>query len=521
VRPGEAVRAVPDSGRDAWVRRLAWLGVALLVTVVVRAETYANLYATWWGTTAYNHGALIPFIAAWLAWQSRARLQALPPSTSLLGLAFLAVNALVWLAGRLLLINVLQHVAAVGFLIGVIWMMIGNHAARLLMFPLAYLYFMVPEGIGLVPYLQDWTATVLVTLLRMTDIPVYIEGRYLQIPSGSFHVAKACSGINYLLATLAVGSMFAYLTYRSNWRRLAFMLLAVAVPLVANGMRAYGIVMIAHLSDYRYAMGVDHYIYGWVFFGVVIFILFAIGRTFSDIDDEPEASLAAASNRSGEADGRAIPGGGAPWPWLAAAVLVLASPQWAITLGERAVPADDAFALPALAGWSGPAADAADLGSHYLGAHRVLDGVYAAADGDAVDVEVAVWLAQRQGEEFVHYKNAVYDEDAWRLLSAEAIVTTGAANPAEVHTALLRSDGQRQRLLWWWYQVGPRATPHALAAKFLEGMQRFAGDYAGAAIVVVSTALTEESPADGADRLGAFVAALGDAGLATATNGTP
>ncbi|MGE0486798.1 MAG: exosortase A [Gammaproteobacteria bacterium] len=519
--PGAAASAVSDGGRDAWVRRLAWLGVALLATVLVRAETYANLYTTWWGTTAYNHGALIPFIALWLAWQSRARLQALPTSISLLGLAFVAVNALVWLAGRLLLINVLQHVAAVGFLIGMTWMLIGNRAARLLLFPLAYLYFMVPEGIGLVPYLQDWTATVLVTLLRMTEIPVYIEGRYLQIPSGSFHVAKACSGINYLLATLAVGSMFAYLTYRSNWRRLAFMGLAVAVPLVANGMRAYGIVMIAHLSDYRYAMGVDHYIYGWVFFGIVIFILFAIGRTFSDIDDETEEPAAMPSGADLDAGGQPAAGPGAPWPWLAAAMIVLAAPQWAITLGERAVPAHDAFALPELAGWTGPAADAADLGSHYRGAHRVLDGAYTATDGTAVDVEVAVWLAQRQGEEFVHYENTVYDEDDWRLLSAEAIVATGATSPAEVHTALLRGDGQRQRLLWWWYQVGARATPRALVAKFIEGTQRFSGGYGGAAIVAVSTALTEESPEVGARRLAAFVAALESAGLGTATSGAP
>src|SRR5690606_1800868 len=107
------------------------------------------------------------------------------------------------------------------------------------------------------------------------------------IPSGNFVVAEACSGINYLLATLAVGSMFMYLNFRSPWRRAVFMLLVVAVPLIANGLRAYGIVMIAHLSDYKYAMGIDHFIYGWVFFGIVIFAVFALGNLFSDVTDAP------------------------------------------------------------------------------------------------------------------------------------------------------------------------------------------------------------------------------------------
>ena len=56
-----------------------------------------------------------------------------------------------------------------------------------------------------------------------------------------------------------------------------FVALSVIVPIVANGLRAYMIVMIAHLSDMKLALGVDHLIYGWVFFGLVMLLLFWVG----------------------------------------------------------------------------------------------------------------------------------------------------------------------------------------------------------------------------------------------------
>ena len=70
-----------------------------------------------------------------------------------------------------------------------------------------------------------------------------------------------------IIASLTVGTLFAYLSYRSLNRRLIFVGVAFAVPVIANWMRAYMIVMIGHLSGNKLAVGVDHLIYGWVFFG--------------------------------------------------------------------------------------------------------------------------------------------------------------------------------------------------------------------------------------------------------------
>ena len=122
--------------------------------------------------------------------------------------------------------------------------------------------------------------------VRASGIPVYRDGLQLVIPSGTWSIIEGCSGIRYLIASLMVGALFAHLNYRSTSRRLMFMLVALVVPIVANWFRAYMIVMIGHLSNNRLAVGVDHLIYGWVFFGVVIGETTVIGKAVNTEDED-------------------------------------------------------------------------------------------------------------------------------------------------------------------------------------------------------------------------------------------
>jgi exosortase/archaeosortase family protein len=89
---------------------------------------------------------------------------------------------------------------------------------------------------------------------------------------------------------VTVGVLFAYLSYRQRWKQVLFVVASVVVPILANWLRAYMIVMIGHLSDMKFAAGVDHIIYGWVFFGVVMLLLFWIGSFWRD-DDVPVTSV--------------------------------------------------------------------------------------------------------------------------------------------------------------------------------------------------------------------------------------
>lgn len=482
-----AAPATRASG-SVWPTRLFFVAVTVFAAGAILFPTYREIFSLWWNTSGYNHCLLIIPISGYLAWLKRGELFTRTPTTSWLGFGYVCLNTLVWFGGEALSINVFEHAGAIGVIIGTIWTLIGNAAFRLLLFPLFYLYFGLPEGDFLVPYLQDLTARVVVILLRATDIPVFLEGRYLTIPSGHFHVAKACSGINYLIATLAVGTVFAYLRFVGTARRLAFMALAILVPLAANGVRAYGIVMIAHLSDYKYAMGVDHFIYGWVFFGVVIFALFTLGNLFSDVDDseQPSPDPGAYATTSGRA-----------WPGVLAVIALVLAFRLLAASGFGVGNAKVEFQLPqAIGAWQRAPTALVDFGSRFEGAADHLADAYKVADGDgdgepAVTIESHFYRRQAQGSEVINVRNDVFDDERWRRIEGPSVRETGAGSPATVYELVLRSATGEHRRVWYWYDISGTTTLNAFDAKLLSKRAVLANEYRGEVAVILSSRIDD------------------------------
>jgi len=470
-----------------WTARLFVIALAVAAAVLILLPSYAEIFNLWWTITGYNHCLLIVPISLYLAWLNRDALYALPIANSWFGVAYVCVNAVIWFFGDLLSLNVLEHAGSIGIVIGIVWSLLGNAGFRLMLFPLFYLYFGLPEGDFLVPYLQDLTAQVVVILLRASDIPVFLEGRYLTIPSGQFHVAKACSGINYLIATLAVGTVFAYLRFRQPWRRVAFMSLAILVPLAANGIRAYGIVMIAHLSNYKYAMGVDHFIYGWLFFGIVIFALFTLGNLFSDVDvDGAEVNHFARGPFAAES----------PFPLLpvAAIFLVLGGLRAMTFTGFGEGYADLNIRAPdrGVVWEILPRQDTA-LGSHFEGYDAMAVAGYRRADiPDASDIslEIFYYRRQAQGAEVIGVRNDIYDDERWRRVAGPTRRSISTF-PGEVYEIVLRANDGQERRVWYWFDISGTPTLNTLEAKFFSKRAVFSGDYLGEAAVIVSTAITD------------------------------
>jgi exosortase A len=179
-------------------------------------------------------------------------------------------------------IRLFMHIATFISLPLIIWMIIGDQAASKIAFPLYFILFSIPIGEQLIPYLQELTTDIAVPLLELSGVPIYRNGLYLDIPEGRFLVAEACSGISFLIASVVFGNLYAYLSFNTLTKQLVFVFTSVAIPILANALRVYGIVLTAHLTDMEYAAGADHIIYGGVFYAIVLFLLIIIGERFRD-----------------------------------------------------------------------------------------------------------------------------------------------------------------------------------------------------------------------------------------------
>jgi len=280
---------------------------------------------TWSTSDSHGHGFFVAPLAAVMVYLRRHGLSALPWRSDLRALGLLALLVVLGVLGSLLGLPALQQGSAVALIGGIVWLLIGSPVAGAIIFPLAFLLFMVPLGQHLVPPLVEFTAGFTIRALRVTGIPVYTEGAMLWTPTGKFSVVEGCSGIRYLSASVCSGSLFAYIMYKSPWRRGAFVLLSIGFPIIANGLRAYGIVMIAHLTDGRWATGVDHLLYGWVFFGLVMFAMFWLGSFWFEAGEAapstPPPPVSASTERVGPLQRSAI-------ALLAAIGVMMAGASW-------------------------------------------------------------------------------------------------------------------------------------------------------------------------------------------------
>jgi exosortase len=151
---------------------------------------------------------------------------------------------------------------------------------RVSAFALLYLYFLVPSGAFLTAPMQDFAARFAVAGVGLLGIPVYSNGLEIEVPGARFVVAEACAGLRFLIASVALGTLYGYTMYRSWRRRAAFIAVSIVVPIIANGFRVMGIVVLGYWLGDAKAATADHLIYGWVFFSLVSVILILLGLPF-------------------------------------------------------------------------------------------------------------------------------------------------------------------------------------------------------------------------------------------------
>ena len=275
------------------VSRLAVIVAALVAVLLLYWGTAASMVSVWNSSDTFAHGYIILPISLWLIWRRREVFSRIPVAPYWPALGLLALCGAGWLLARAGEVQVVMQYAFVAMLPLVALAVLGRRLAGALAFPLVFLLFAVPFGEVFVQPLINFTADFTVAAVRATGIPVLRNGTQFELPTGNWSVVEACSGVRYLISSITLGCLYAYLSYRSAKRRALFIGLSILVPILANGLRAYMIVMIGHLSGMELATGVDHLIYGWLFFGLVMFLMFWIGSYWREDDALPVPTPAA------------------------------------------------------------------------------------------------------------------------------------------------------------------------------------------------------------------------------------
>jgi exosortase A len=436
-----------------------------------------------WSSPSYSHCFLIIPLTLCLIWLQRGRLLLLRPDPNWWALAALGILCFVWVGGALAEVLVAQRLALVGMAVSLLWAVLGSKAVWELRFPLGFLFFIVPVGDSLIPHLQDLTAWLAVQALQFFSVPVLLEGRIITVRSGTWEVAGACSGIRFLTTSLVVAVLYAGVMLRTWTRRILLALVGLLVPLMANGLRVFGIVILGEHTGDAASAYFHHVTYGWLFFFIVTLVLLGIGSLLR----RSEGSRLPAASAMDNAPAYSYYSVGSIVFTASAALLLLAIGPISMAFADKSTSSPTflpAVSLTVISPWRSVNQAPAQWSPQFVGTSSVLHEAYI-SDAQRVEVYIA-YYGPRDGTKLASSGNLLYLDPPWQRISDAVSIVAINAHAVEVHETVVRSP-QTFCLIWSWYWVGGEFVESDYRAKYLLARCRLFADHRGSAAVAIAS----------------------------------
>jgi len=495
--PAAEPQATP-TGRWAY----ACLLLALAGLLALHWPTVAAMAGLWWHSQTFAHGLVVAPVSVWLVWRQRARLAGCTLRPTPFMLLPLAALGLLWLLAAVANVPVLQQYSLVLMVAALVALVLGWSYARAITFALAYLLLAVPFGEVFISPLIDFTSSFTVGALQLAGIPVFRDNNLLSLPSGNWSVEEACSGLRYLIASFALGTLYAHLSYHSRARQAAFVAVSLILPIIANGARAFMIVLIGHYSNMTLAVGIDHLIYGWLFFGLVATLMFWVGARWRDACPAKQATPASRAPAAPPIafTRAALTGLVTLAVWPALAYLALRTPT-------ETAPPETPLTLAAPPGpWR--ASDLRDSDWHVR--HAGTPQRWAANYHDGahqVSLQLTWYRHQSKGNELsAQVWNAPQTGLPWKEIADASRRIHYGQHSIEITQSTVQA-GDTKLLVWRWYRQAEHDTSSPLLLKLLLARDKLLGmDDSGAEIVLASR--YDERPEQAADAMQSLLSAM-------------
>lgn len=455
--------------------------IALVVWLVSFYQGITTAYDVWIISEIFNHCLFVLPCSLYFIYRKRVELIRTGFQPTLLPLVIVAGCLFVQLFGEVGGINIFMHIATFVALPCLIWSLIGHQAAKVIAFPLSFILFCIPVGDQLVPYLQELTTDIAVPMLKLTGVPIFRNGLYLEIPEGRFLVAEACSGISFLISSIVFGFFYSYISFSSFKRRIAFIAASCIVPILANAIRVYGIVLIGHISDMEHAVGTDHLVYGGVFFGIVLFLLIIIGEQFRDIIKADDGNTS-----SCEQDNQQVQGDYNVLPFSVLVVLATLQQMWFwqvsnvdITKFNNPVIAEASnvnFVEQSIISWQ-PEFDAPDA---------MISGVFKHLE---LNIDAYIYYYNGDKGELISSAHRLYNDQNWSLVANQTLYING--DPVTLSEVASLSYGRR--IIMHWFEVEGRHFNSQTKAKLYQAYLLLSGQQARGAKILLSVPKQRDS----------------------------
>lgn len=434
--------------------------VLLLITTAVYFQTWADLWPLWENRNAtYTHGVLIAAAFLWLVWRSRTTLAGTLPSASPRVLPLVLVLSLSWLLAARANIRIAHTMLWPVLAFSILWAGSGWRVAKVMAFPLGFLYFAIPFWDYLEPVLQAIASNVVGFLIRMSGTQALVEAPYILLPNTTIHIALTCSGAHFLAMSLAMGALAGELRGDRVRTRVLIMTWAGLLSIAFNSVRIL-LIVLAHLHPalQRSFETIGHLTFGWWVFALDVAV-FALVLNFIPISPSP------AVPQSQDAGAPQAAGGSTGFYLAIVASVVLPAFSWIaqhlhkypLSPEGPGVTGDSVTIAPDLR-WQ-PAYDGVAW------QHRV---AFLTPHGHVLELYRNEYHWQSQGRELFESDSPLFDHRAFTVgKSIRAQLMAEGARPVDANRVELTDPSGRSWSALYTYLVDDETVPAVRRAQFL------------------------------------------------------
>lgn len=384
-----------------------------------------------------------------------------------------------------------QGLALVVMIHGLVLMLLGRAYLRALRLPLAYLFLMVPVLDVVIervhwPF-QLFSATMSSKLLSLINIPVFQNAQFLELPNITLEVAEECSGVNFLVSIFALAIPLAYFTQRKWWPRALLIMLAIFIGVLTNVLR------ITLIGVWAFAGGkVVHgplHIFQGLFVSIVGFMfLFFTVWLFSKL---PFSKARETGKKEGFLKDTYLDQKKFNRAWIAAMAVLLFLGGYLYLHSLKPIPLKaDLKTLPLRIGaWEGVDIDYNKESLRVYGADNEVMRSYSNASGRRFKLYAGYFDSQSQKKKLIQYGLGKLYID-----SGEIEIHAGS-NLVRVNKAVYR-DGSWTRLVFFWFDLNGQIVTSKYKVKFLTALDGIIYRRTNGAIVIVSGEINNPSETD-------------------------
>ena len=484
-------------------------GAGVLVIVLVYHSALWRLVGLEWARTDFDYCYLIPPVMAYLLWERRGELAALPSRPAWAGLWTLAAAVFLLLLGELGGEYLSLYLSMWFAVLGVCWSILGRRKLAVVIFPLLLLLTAFPPPNYLYSRLtlgmQLLSTRLGAEFLHLLGIPAFREGNVIDMGFTQLEVVAACSGLRFLIPLLIVGMVLTYYFRAPRWRRVLLLLVTLPLAIVMNGLRIGISGLLARHFGAAVLEGATHDIMGWIMFGVSSLCLFGCMRLLSPSGGPLLATFPASPSKESPAPSKPLP------VQLLVALLLLVSASGFLTYRNMTPDvrpkAGDLAAFPTrLNGWEGRKMT---LDQRFIDELDFTDYVqidYRDSRGRNVDFYVAWYESQSKGES-IHSPETCLRGGGWNFVrSGAARVDVSGFGQVRLNRAVLERNGHRM-LAYFWFPARGRRLVNGVELKLFtmwDSLLRRRTD--GALVRLITPLYPDEDVAEGEARLRTFLA---------------